>query len=288
MVNWYSYIRKRDKKYYIDKYIMKKYMFCNNCGKQGHLYHRCKKPISSIGVIAFRKKKNEENIFEYLMICRKDTLGFVDFMRGKYPLFNKFYISNIIDEMTLDEKKRLLNNDFKTLWENLWGNFVGCQYRGEEKMSYEKFEKIKDGITTKNSNFNLENLIKESKTQWNQPEWGFPKGRRNYQENDMNCALREFMEETGFVKGQIKIIQNLMPFEEIFTGSNMKSYKHKYFVGYIKNSASPINDFQKSEVSDLKWRTLDKCLEMIRPYNLEKKEVIKSIDNVLHNYRLIL
>ena len=155
-------------------------------------------------------------------------------------------------------------------------------------MSYEKFEKIKDGITTKNSNFNLENLIKESKTQWNQPEWGFPKGRRNYQENDMNCALREFMEETGFVKGQIKIIQNLMPFEEIFTGSNMKSYKHKYFVGYIKNSASPINDFQKSEVSDLKWRTLDKCLEMIRPYNLEKKEVIKSIDNVLHNYRLIL
>jgi 8-oxo-dGTP pyrophosphatase MutT (NUDIX family)/ribosomal protein L32 len=288
MVNWYSYIRKRDKKYYIDKYNMKKYMFCNNCGKQGHLYHRCKKPISSIGVIAFRKKKNEENIFEYLMICRKDTLGFVDFMRGKYPLFNKFYISNIIDEMTLDEKKRLLNNDFKTLWENLWGNFVGCQYRGEEKMSYEKFEKIKDRITTKNSNFNLEDLIKESKTQWNQPEWGFPKGRRNYQENDMNCALREFMEETGFIKGQIKIIQNLMPFEEIFTGSNMKSYKHKYFVGYIKNSALPINDFQKSEVSDLKWRTLDKCLEMIRPYNLEKKEVIKSIDNVLHNYRLIL
>ena len=42
------------------------------------------------------------------------------------------------------------------------------------------------------------------------------------------------------------------------------------------------------EVSDLKWLTLDECLKMIRPYNLEKKEVIKNIDNVLHKYRLIL
>ena len=120
-------------------------MFCNNCGKQGHLFHRCKKPISSIGIITFRKSKRYENKFEYLMICRKDSLGYVDFMRGKYPLYNQFYIQNIINEMTNDEKKNLLNNDFKTLWNNLWGNFVGCQYRGEEKTSQEKFQKIKNG-----------------------------------------------------------------------------------------------------------------------------------------------
>ena len=77
-----------------------------------------------------------------------------------------------------------------------------------------------------------------------------------------------------------------MPFEEIFTGSNMKSYKHKYFVGYIKNSALPINDFQKSEVSDLKWRTLDKCLEMIRPYNLEKLAVFGHLNKILLRYKL--
>ena len=121
---------------------MKKYMFCNNCGKQGHLYHRCKKPISSIGIIAFRKSKKDPTKFEYLMICRKDSLGYVDFMRGKYPLFNKFYIKNIIDEMTIEEKNKLLTNNFKKLWELLWGNFIGCQYRGEEKMSNEKFTKI--------------------------------------------------------------------------------------------------------------------------------------------------
>ena len=30
------------------------------------------------------------------------------------------------------------------------------------------------------------------------------------------------------------------------------------------------------------------CLKKIRPYNLEKKEVIINIDKVLHKYRLIL
>ena len=255
-------------------YRMRKYMFCNNCGKQGHLFHRCKKPISSIGIIAFRKSQRYDNKFEYLMICRKDSLGYVDFMRGKYPLYSEFYIQNIIDEMTTGEKQDLLKHDFKTLWNNLWGNFVGCQYRGEEKISSEKFQKMKSG----KGDISLSDLIDNSKTSWETPEWGFPKGRRNYQENDLACALREFQEETGYVKDQLDIIHNLMPFEEIFTGSNMKSYKHKYFIAYMEPDKKSINNFQLSEVSKIEWFTLEESLEMIRPYNLEKRQVIKNID----------
>ena len=262
-------------------YRMRKYSFCNNCGKQGHLFHRCKKPISSIGIIAFRKSQRYDNKFEYLMICRKDSLGYVDFMRGKYPLHSEFYIQNIIDEMTNNEKQDLLKYNFKTLWNNLWGNFVGCQYRGEEKVSSEKFQKMKLGGS-------LSDLIDNSKTSWEAPEWGFPKGRRNYQENDLACALREFQEETGYIKDQLDIIHNLMPFEEIFTGSNMKSYKHKYFIAYMEPDKKSINNFQLSEVSKVGWFTLEESLEMIRPYNLEKREVIQNIDNVLHKYRLVI
>ena len=39
---------------------------------------------------------------------------------------------NIIDEMTLQEKNKLLNEKFETLWSELWGEDVGIQYRGEE------------------------------------------------------------------------------------------------------------------------------------------------------------
>ena len=133
----------------------------------------------------------------------------------------------------------------------------------------------------------LLDLINNSKTKWKTPEWGFPKGRRNYQENDLACALREFQEETGYIKDQLDIIHNLMPFEEIFTGSNMKSYKHKYFVAYMEPDKKSINNFQLSEVSKIGWFTLEESLEMIRPYNLEKRQVIKKIDNVLHKYRLV-
>ena len=65
------------------------YVYCNNCGKTGHIFQNCKKPIISSGIIAFRKVNNQ---FQYLMICRKDTLGYVDFMRGKYPLYNKIFL----------------------------------------------------------------------------------------------------------------------------------------------------------------------------------------------------
>ena len=33
-------------------------------------------------------------------------------------------------------------------------------------------------------------------------------------------------------------------------------------------------NFQQTEVSKLDWKSLSKCLESIRPYNLEKKQLI--------------
>ena len=190
--------------------------------------------------------------------------------------------------MTLKEKNDLLTNNFKTLWNELWGKFSNSQYRQEEKSSQEKFNDLKKGVYDIHTNklFTLELLIKESTTNWSEPEWGFPKGRRNYQENDIVCAMREFHEETGYQKKNINIINNLKPFQETFTGSNFKSYKHKYFLGHIENPIYHQN-FQKSEVSDMKWLSLEECIKKIRPYNLERIELINNINKVLHKYSLI-
>jgi len=263
------------------------YQFCNNCGKQGHLFGQCKKPVISSGIIAFRKRINTEKM-EYLMICRKDSLGYIDFLRGKYPLYNKQYILTLINEMTIEEKTYLLACDFSELWKKLWGEFVGLQYRGEERSAKDKFIQIKRGIKVcEIDSYNLESLIHESDTKWPTPEWGFPKGRRNYQENDLICGLREFEEETGYDKNTISIIKNLLPFEETFVGSNLKSYKHIYYIGYMNSAQYPTNTFQKSEVSKLSWFTLEECKNYIRDYNLEKIDMIIKIDKLLEKYRLI-
>ena len=181
----------------------KTYNFCNNCSNQGHLFNQCKMPITSIGIVAFKK---EQPNLKYLMISRKDSLGYIEFLRGKYPLYNKEYIQTLIDEMTVTEKENIISNNFEELWKSLWGDFIGIQYRSEEKHAKDKFTQIQRGIQIySEGNYDLTSLVKESKTQWTTPEWGFPKGRRNYQETDITCAYREFNEETGYMKEDLDI-----------------------------------------------------------------------------------
>lgn len=260
----------------------KSFNFCNNCGKNGHIFQNCKHPITSLGIVAFRIKDNN---IQYLMIKRKHSLGFVEFMRGKYPVNNYDYLINIFNEMSNEEKDKIKKLDFNDLWEYLWGNQIGIQYRGEEKISRERYESLKNGISSK-IQFNLETLLANCEYKWKEPEWGFPKGRRNYQEKDLNCALREFEEETGYIRNNVQLIQNITPYEEIFTGSNMKSYKHKYFLGYINYNINSTNSFQESEVADMKWFSFNEAINKIRPYNLEKKNILNKINNVLIKYRL--
>lgn len=260
----------------------KSYNFCNNCGKNGHIFQNCKHPITSIGLITFRMNENK---IEYLLIKRKHSLGFVEFMRGKYPVNNYDYLLNIFNEMSNEEKEKIKISDFDDLWNYLWGNQVGIQYRGEEKTSREKYELLKNGISGKKE-YNLETLLANCEYEWIETEWGFPKGRRNYQEKDLNCALREFEEETGYIRNNIQLVQNISPYEEIFTGSNMKSYKHKYFLGYIDSTIQSTNPYQETEVGDLKWLTYENALNKIRPYNLEKINILNKINNVLIKYRL--
>lgn len=181
--------------------------YCNNCGTKGHIFYQCKQPITSVGIIVFKVNSNKKR--EYLLIRRKDSIGYVEFMRGKYNIYNKMYISNIISEMTNEEKSRILNNDFDSLWKQLWGDDINTQYRGEEKISKDKFELLKTGVITNDKEYSLESLIAESKSNWIETEWGFPKGRHNNQEKDILCALREFEEETGYSRLSITIIHNL-------------------------------------------------------------------------------
>jgi len=258
--------------------------FCNNCGNKGHIFYQCKQPITSVGIIVFRK--NDCGINEYLLIRRKDSIGYVEFMRGKYNIYSKMYLMNLISEMTLEEKQRILTNDFDTLWKQLWGDDINTQYRGEEKISREKFESLKQGIVINDHEYSIESLISESDTTWIETEWGFPKGRHNNQEKDLLCALREFEEETGYSRTTINILQNVVPFEEIFTGSNYKSYKHKYYVAIMENNTEKNNSYQRTEVSKMEWKTCDESLQLIRSYNLEKKDVLTRVETMLTTYKL--
>ncbi len=265
------------------KYNFKLFTSCNNCGKRGHTHYQCNDPIISSGIICYREK---DGIREYLMIRRKDTLGYVDFIRGKYQLHNNLYLHNIFNEMTQEEKERIKQHNFNELWNILWGSNFRNKHKNEYFSSEKKFLLLKNNKYITDTMNSLDELL-EKTTTWKEQEWGFPKGRKNPNESDIDTALREFTEETGYNKQDIRVIMNMKPYEEIFTGSNFKCYIHKYYIAKLVNNTYDLNKFQKSEVSDIKWFNYEDCISKIREYNIERIDILKNVDDVLNNYMIL-
>ena len=111
--------------------------------------------------------------------------------------------------MTNVERKNIMEIDFDTLWLNLWRNTQTSStslYRSKEEISRSKFNKLKfEKMQTLIDNSNKDDS-------WELPEWGFPKGRRNYLEGEYECAVRETVEETGLETDRMIRIKNVLPF----------------------------------------------------------------------------
>ena len=256
--------------------------YCGNCGEEGHTYRRCLAPIISLGVILYREKNNS---IEYLMVQRRDTLGFVEFMRGKYNLENSKYIFELFKIMTESERVKILNNEFDYLWQNLWMNKNLKKFQNEYNNSKKKFNILKRGTEIDGKPLSLLVIHKSTPIIYKSPEWGFPKGRRNNRESDLDCAKREFEEESGYESNKYEIVPNIEPIIELFSGTNNIRYKHIYYLGKslqdISLDIDKENFNQVSEISKIKWFNFNDAYEIIRDYNIEKKEVLKKTNDLL-------
>ena len=148
--------------------------------------------INSYGIILYRKPSSDtvsaEN--QYLLICRKDSVSYVVFLRG---LYNREMIPVLAERMTKDERRRLKEESFDTLWDRLW------QYHPSKKYHHrQKFKKQKERAKEKFEKREWEDIFDAIDTEYDEPEWGFPKGRKKKTEKPIQAALREFNEETGF------------------------------------------------------------------------------------------
>jgi len=280
---------------------------CNNCGKQGHQFHQCKLPITSYGIIAFRIKdpawtlsiglstnsgKSHNGIdslaqnVEFLLIKRKDSLRFVDFIRGKYTISDETYLKQLLSNMTISERELLRTSTFDDLWKHVWGAISVRNYKNDYENSYEKFQAIT--VATEDKPSILHRLLDSTTTIWTEPEWGFPKGRRNPRESDEECSIREFEEETGILRNQFKIIKNIEPLIESFYGDNGVNYCHKYLLAQmhpsIEFSSIDANPHMIREIGDIQWLSIDNALRNIRSENVEKREILLRVSGVLRNY----
>lgn len=255
-------------------------MYCNNCGEKGHVFKSCNDPIISCGLILLNKPTLpvDPATVKILMVRRKDSMAYTEFLRGKYTPEDTEYIKKLISNMTVGEQSVLCSTSFEDLWKSHWGEERG-HHSQEFETSRERFKSIK-----------ITELVEAVNSGYSESEWGFPKGRRIHRESDMDCALREFWEETNINRDAYVICKNLL-LTETFIGTNGVRYKHIYFVCLLRNTdlvnlAQTMTTSQKCEVSAIEWKTIKQCRTLTRPHYIQRGEMLDSFERILNTFNL--
>lgn len=262
---------------------------CLNCGFYGHGIRTCNYPITSYGIICYHKNENDDKI-KYLMIQRKDSLCYIEFLRGRYNINNVKYLLKLFRCITPKEKDNILKLDFDVLWRNLWRDYDLSKFKKDYTHSKTKFNKIKKGFYIQNDFIDFEYLIRNSlntKKVYNDTEWEWPKGRRNLNEHNIKCAIREFEEESGLPKNKIELLST-KSYEEVYIAVNNVRYRHIYYIAKciksdntIKNLFNPTNKTQVKEVKDVRWLNSENVINNIRDIYVERIELFKRIDKII-------
>ncbi len=100
-------------------------------------------------------------------------------------------------------------------------------------------------------------------------QWGFPKGKRNRGESVVENALRELFEETGLMRLQLELFEDLV-FDE-------RSEKGNLAVRYL---AAALTDPEptlipaRGELSDVRWWAVDGALTVLRT---SRRDVLRAV-----------
>jgi 8-oxo-dGTP pyrophosphatase MutT (NUDIX family) len=233
----------------INKYIQKN-ISCNN-----------KKDLDIYDTIVLNSIKS-------LIVRRNYTYNYIHLIKGLYELEIETIIKSI-NLLTVDEYINLTTKTFDELWINVNGN------NNLYEKSKEKFNILINHILPQ-----VENKINIT---YNNPEWGFPKGKKNNNETNIECARREFYEETGLKDDNYIILDRLYPLIENIKGTNDIYYKHVYYIALFNENYDTTNikltnlNEKFIEIGDIGIYSLQDSLDMIRDYNYEKKNIINNL-----------
>ena len=263
-----------------------KTIYCTNCGKIGHNYKNCKNPIISYGIMLFKYVNNEFNL---LLVQRKDSIAYIEFIRGKYSISNTTKLFNLLQNITKLELSNILNYDFDYLWNKLWSSNIDTdsikKFEKEYSSSFKKFNFIK----SRSNSINIYELLPILNMTYNDTEWGIPKGRRNVNELDIEVANREFQEETNLSSNDYIILNSISPIRERFLGTNKLKYDHIYYIAICYKNIEPIIDQsninQIIEIKNIKWFNKINAIKNIRKYETEKKKIIHIGFNIVNNIK---
>jgi len=244
----------------------------------------------SFGLICCRYNK-PKNALEVMVIKKRCTYSFIEFVLGHYSKNGKNghrRIRYLFNHMTLGEKIDIKNMDFGVLWNRIW--LVNPNHMYSFNTFYEQKKKhfcatfCHDGgvLLTQllNNTYNADTL------------WEAPKGKRNPLEADIECAVREFREETGIKKNKYTLLADVRPMRHTYLHSRVQ-YNHTYFAALCLDDRVQKKDMrfksreQMIEVMETRWATL-KEINVLDPSGRLAKVVEPVIKIVKKRYLHLL
>lgn len=301
----------------MNTHVMKsnKLICCSNCAKIGHYYKNCNEPIISLGIIIVKiddeiKKlfingnypskmallktlengnfnvltnkqfinKSIINLFQdkikFLLIRRKHTFNYITFVNGKYEYDDMPQLAMMFKYMTNEEILKIKTKEFDVLWSDVWSRFNIDQTHHNYEISKMKWNQLK-----KQSKFNLQFFTDNIKSEYDYPEWGIPKGKRNSYESDEECATREVYEETGLKNTEYNLISNINSITENILKFNGIAYKYKYYIGIYENgNLMNENEMENNgEIGDIGWFSINEINQLIRPYYKQRIKILQKL-----------
>lgn len=182
-----------------------------------------------------------------LIIRKRCTYAYNTFVHGKYEQSEEALL-NLFNQMTCEEKIDILSENFDMVWYRFW-------LHAPKRASYNHAKEIYNTFVVPNI-LKIRKLIAQSKNA--NYLWEIPKGRRETPlENSIQCAIREFQEETNIHNSQYKLLPH--PHNFTFTDEGI-TYKNIYYVAVLREPSAPTVSFQNSrqvdEVGDIRWASL--------------------------------
>jgi len=191
-----------------------------------------------------------------------------DILIGKYNEYNNNEVAKLIYNITKSEYIQLQSYSIEELWKlyNITDNASLINTHiviplNILQLAKQKLLKIYPTIKSVDLN-----------SLYDFPEWEIPKGHILNNESELNCAIREFNEETN-INPKLLHIFNTIPSIETFYGSDNRHYIYIYYYAVLNAPLSNENILTK-EASMIGSYELDECIDNIRKYNSKRKLII--------------
>jgi 8-oxo-dGTP pyrophosphatase MutT (NUDIX family) len=230
-----------------------------------------------------------DGVPKFLLVKKRVTRYYCDFVLGRYPKNDEKYLTDLFNNMTVNEKCIILSEDFSKIWFHIWlKNMKDCKFYNNKmnnlytycRTKYERF------ITYYNSrNILYKNYIRNSKSK--PLTWDIPKGKLEPNETYLEGAIREFEEESNIRINKYQIITDKKPlhYSHIFNNIN---YINKYFVAklnpnsIIREGVSFSNNYQRYEIADTRFFSLHE-LNYLELNNKGIKKLLKKAVKIFKN-----